>query len=71
MIPGHRDERVAVSGRTGQDGARDRELQHPLVTPGAGYFLITAAGIAASFGIIAATFPLLRRIAGPGTAGNE
>ncbi len=47
------------------------QLQHPLVTPGAGYFLITAAGIAASFGIVTATFPLLRRITGPETARNE
>jgi len=47
------------------------QLQHPLVTPGAGYYLITMAGIAASFGIIAATFPLLRRITGPEAARNE
>jgi hypothetical protein len=47
------------------------QLQHPLVTPGGSYYLITAAGIAASFAIIAATFPLLRRITGPETARNE
>jgi hypothetical protein len=41
------------------------ELQHPLVAPDAACYLITAGGIAASFGIIAATFPLLRRITGP------
>jgi predicted lysophospholipase L1 biosynthesis ABC-type transport system permease subunit len=47
------------------------QLQHPLVPPGAAFYLLTAAGIAASLGIIAATFPLLRRITGPGTARNE
>ena len=47
------------------------QLQHPLVAPGAGYYLIAMAGIAASLGIIAATFPLLRRITGPETARNE
>ena len=47
------------------------QLQHTLVAPGAGYYLLTAAGIAASLGIIAATFPLLRRITGPETARNE
>jgi hypothetical protein len=47
------------------------QLQHPLVAPGAGYYLLTAAGIAASLGIIAATFPLLRRITGPEVARNE
>jgi hypothetical protein len=33
--------------------------------------LITAAGIAASLGIIAATFPLLSRITGPEVAKND
>ncbi len=47
------------------------QLQHPLVAPGAAYYLLTAAGIGASFGIIATTFPLLRRITGPETAWNE
>ncbi len=47
------------------------QLQHPLVAPGAAYYLLTAAGIAASLGIIAATFPLLRRITGPEVARNE
>jgi hypothetical protein len=47
------------------------QLQHPLVAPGAAYYLLTAAGIAASLGIIAATFPLLRRITGPQAARNE
>jgi hypothetical protein len=47
------------------------QLQHPLVAPGAAYYLLTAAGIGACFGIIATTFPLLRRITGPETARNE
>ena len=47
------------------------QLEHPLVAPGAAYYLLVAAGIAASLGIIAATFPLLRRITGPEVARNE
>jgi hypothetical protein len=47
------------------------QLQHPLVAPGVAYYLLTAAGIGASLGIIATTFPLLRRITGPETARNE
>jgi hypothetical protein len=45
--------------------------QHPMVAPGAGYYLITAAGILVSLGIITATFPLLARITGPEVARNE
>jgi hypothetical protein len=45
--------------------------QHPMVAPGAAYYLITAAGILVSLGIIAATFPLLARITGPEVARNE
>ena len=41
------------------------------VAPGAGYYLITVAGILVSLGIIAATFPLLARITGPEVARNE
>jgi hypothetical protein len=47
------------------------QMQHPLVAPGAGYYLIAAAGIAASLAIIAATFPLLRLITGPEVARSE
>jgi hypothetical protein len=47
------------------------EMQHPMVAPGAAYYLITAGGILASLGIIAATFPLLARITGPEVARNE
>jgi hypothetical protein len=45
--------------------------QHPMVAPGAAYYLLTAAGIILSLGIIAATFPLLARITGPEVARNE
>jgi hypothetical protein len=45
--------------------------QHPMVAPGPAYYLITAAGILVSLGIIAATFPLLKRITGPEVARNE
>jgi hypothetical protein len=45
--------------------------QHPMVPPGAAYYLITAGGILAALGIIAATFPLLARITGPDVARNE
>ena len=44
---------------------------HPMVAPGAGYYLLTGAGIIVSLGIIAATFPLLERITGPEVARNE
>ena len=47
------------------------EMQHPMVAPGAAYYLITAGGILAALGIIAATFPLLKRITGPEVARNE
>ena len=47
------------------------QLQRPLVAPGAGYYVLTAVGIAASLAIIASTFPLLRRITGPEAARNE
>ena len=47
------------------------QLAHPLVAPDAAYYLLTAAGIVVSLGIIAATFPLLRRITGPEVARNE
>ena len=42
-----------------------------MVAPGAVYYLITAGGILAALGIIAATFPLLARITGPEVARNE
>jgi hypothetical protein len=45
--------------------------QHPMVAPGAAYYLLTAGGIVVSLAIIAATFPLLARITGPEVARNE
>ena len=42
-----------------------------LAAPGAAYYVMTSAGIALALGVIAATFPLLRRITGPETARNE
>ena len=47
------------------------EMQHPMVAPGTAYYLLTAGGILAALGIIAATFPLLARITGPEVARNE
>jgi hypothetical protein len=47
------------------------EMQHAMVAPGIPYYLITAGGILAALGIIAATFPLLARITGPEVARNE
>ena len=47
------------------------EMQHPMVAPGAAYYLLTAGGVLAALGIIAATFPLLARITGPEVARNE
>ena len=47
------------------------EMQRPMVAPGAAYYLLTAGGILAALGIIAATFPLLTRITGPEVARNE
>jgi hypothetical protein len=47
------------------------EIQHPLAAPGAQYYVFVAAGLAASLAIIAATFPLLRRITGPEVARND
>ncbi len=47
------------------------EMHYPMVAPGAAYYLITAGGILAALGIIAATFPLLARITGPEVARNE
>ena len=47
------------------------EMKQSLVGPGPEYYLITVAGVAVSLGIIAATFPLLRRITGPEVARNE
>jgi hypothetical protein len=47
------------------------QLSESLQPPGAGYYLVVAAGLALALGIIAATLPLLQRITGPETARNE
>jgi predicted lysophospholipase L1 biosynthesis ABC-type transport system permease subunit len=47
------------------------QMEYDLIPPGAGYYAIVLAGLAASLGIIASTLPLLRRITGPETARNE
>jgi hypothetical protein len=65
---------AAVAIGTGFAGAAmyaSGAQQHPMVAPGAAYYLLTAAGIVVSLAIIAATFPLLARITGPEVARNE
>jgi FtsX-like permease family len=65
---------AAVAIGTGFAGAAmfaSEAQQHPMVAPGATYYLLTVGGIVASLGIIAATFPLLARITGPEVARNE
>ena len=47
------------------------EMRLSLVSPGAAYYVLTAAGIVLALGLILATFPLLRRITGPETARTE
>jgi hypothetical protein len=65
---------AAVAIGTGFAGAAmfaSEAQQHPMVAPSAAYYLLTAAGIVVSLGIIAATFPLLARITGPEVARND
>jgi hypothetical protein len=65
---------AAVAIGTGFAGAAmfaTEAQQHPMVAPGTAYYLLTAGGILAALGIIAATFPLLARITGPEVARNE
>jgi hypothetical protein len=47
------------------------QMGYSLRPPGAEYYLIVLAGLAASLGIIASTLPVLNRITGPETARNE
>ena len=47
------------------------QLDYPLSPPGASYFALVGAGLAASLAVIASTLPLLRRLTGPETARNE
>ena len=63
---------VAIGTGFGASAEYASVAQHyPMVPPGAAYYLITAGGILAALGIIAATFPLLARITGPEVARNE
>jgi hypothetical protein len=47
------------------------QMDYTLHAPGVAYYVAVAAGLFASFAIIASTLPLLRRITGPETARNE
>jgi hypothetical protein len=47
------------------------QLGYTLRPPGAGYYGIVVAGLAAALGIIAATLPLLKRVTGPEVARND
>jgi hypothetical protein len=47
------------------------QMGYSLRPPGAEYYVIVLAGLAASLGIIASTLPVLNRITGPETARNE
>jgi hypothetical protein len=47
------------------------QLGYALRPPGAEYYVIVVAGLAASLGVIASMLPLLNRITGPETARNE
>jgi FtsX-like permease family len=65
---------AAVAIGTGFAGAAmfaSEAQNHPMVAPGAAYYLLTAGGIVISLAIIAATFPLLTRITGPEVARND
>jgi hypothetical protein len=47
------------------------EQHYNLAAPTVAYYVITLAGLVASLGVIAATFPLLKRITGPESARND
>jgi hypothetical protein len=47
------------------------QMHYSLRPPGPSYLLIVVAGLLVSLGIVASTFPLLRRVTGPETARNE
>jgi hypothetical protein len=47
------------------------QFSESLKPPGIGYYALALGGLAASLGVIAATFPLLDRITGPEVARNE
>jgi hypothetical protein len=63
-----------ISATTGLLGAAlflRSQFDVPLRSPGTEYYLIVAAGLVASLGVIASTLPLLERITGPEIARNE
>ncbi|HEY6280149.1 MAG TPA: FtsX-like permease family protein [Streptosporangiaceae bacterium] len=63
---------IAVgTGLLGADLFLQSQFSVPLRSPGAAYYLSVLGGLVISFGIIAATLPLLQRITGPETARNE
>ncbi|GAA3926466.1 ABC transporter permease [Actinomadura viridis] len=47
------------------------QMDYALRAPGAEYYVTVLIGLAVSLGVIAATFPLLAKITGPGAARNE
>lgn len=47
------------------------QLSETLRPPGAQYYLLVTAGLAASLAVIASTLPLLGRLTGPETARND
>jgi len=47
------------------------QMDYTLRPPHAGYYLVVAAGLAVSLGIVASTLPLLARITGPENARND
>ena len=63
---------VAISAGFGASAMyATMEMKLSLVSPGAAYYVLAAAGIVLALGLILATFPLLRRITGPETARSE
>ncbi|MFD0785418.1 ABC transporter permease, partial [Micromonospora azadirachtae] len=47
------------------------QLDYTLLAPKPSFYLMVAAGLAVSLGIVASTLPLLRRLTGPETARND
>jgi hypothetical protein len=47
------------------------QMDRPLTPPGPTYYLVVAAGLAASLAVIASTLPLLERVTGPEAARND
>jgi hypothetical protein len=47
------------------------QLGYALHAPGAGYYLVVAAGLLAAFAVLASTLPLLRLITAPESARFE